>query len=157
MSHARSSESVQLSLKHGIEFLNHCEFADDHTINMLEEHRDRVFLAPAFGLLHNTLYEAAPWGITPEKAAGLLTPLAANNPSPRRHRHSSVAGTEMTPYVVNCFYPPRTRARVDDLLLDLRKSFADSYRVDGELLGGGMSRLFMATLGCRLACARMML
>jgi len=34
---------------------------------------------------------------------------------------------------------------VDDLLEDLRKSFADSYRVDGELLGGGMSRLFMAT------------
>jgi predicted Ser/Thr protein kinase len=34
---------------------------------------------------------------------------------------------------------------VDDLLEDLRKSFADSYQVDGELTGGGMSRLFMAT------------
>lgn len=34
---------------------------------------------------------------------------------------------------------------MDDLLEDLRKSFADSYRVDGELMGGGMSRLFMAT------------
>jgi serine/threonine-protein kinase len=34
---------------------------------------------------------------------------------------------------------------VDDLLEDLRKSFADSYHVDEELKGGGMSRLFMAT------------
>jgi len=79
MSHARSSESVQLSLKHGIEFLNHCEFADDHTIDMLEEHRERVFLAPAFGLLHNTLYEAAPWGITPEKAAAWGLPEQVEN------------------------------------------------------------------------------
>jgi len=34
---------------------------------------------------------------------------------------------------------------VDDLLEDLRKTFADSYHVDEELKGGGMSRLFMAT------------
>ena len=40
---------------------------------------------------------------------------------------------------------PAPRARVDDLLEDLRKGFADSYRVEEELKGGGMSRLFMAT------------
>ncbi len=34
---------------------------------------------------------------------------------------------------------------MDDLLEDLPKSFADSYRVDEELKGGGMSRLFLAT------------
>jgi len=48
-------------------------------INMLEEHRERVFLAPAFGLLHNTLYEAAPWGITPEKAAAWGLPEQVEN------------------------------------------------------------------------------
>ncbi len=36
-------------------------------------------------------------------------------------------------------------ARVDDLLEHLRKSFSDSYRVEEELKGGGMSRLFFAT------------
>jgi eukaryotic-like serine/threonine-protein kinase len=34
---------------------------------------------------------------------------------------------------------------VDELLEHLRKIFADSYRVDEELKGGGMSRLFLAT------------
>ena len=34
---------------------------------------------------------------------------------------------------------------LDDLLEQLRNAFADSYRVDEELSGGGMSRLFLAT------------
>ncbi|MEP6550346.1 MAG: serine/threonine-protein kinase, partial [Gemmatimonadales bacterium] len=34
---------------------------------------------------------------------------------------------------------------MDDLLDHLRRSFAGSYRVDEELRGGGMSRLFLAT------------
>ena len=34
---------------------------------------------------------------------------------------------------------------MDDLLETLRKAFADSYRVEEELTGGGMSRLFLAT------------
>jgi serine/threonine-protein kinase len=34
---------------------------------------------------------------------------------------------------------------VENLLEQLRKSFADSHRVDAELKGGGMSRLFRAT------------
>jgi imidazolonepropionase-like amidohydrolase len=66
MSHARSSESVQLSLRNGIDFINHCEYADERTIDMLEEYKDRVFLAPAFGMLHNMLFEGEPWGIRPE-------------------------------------------------------------------------------------------
>src|ERR1700686_3028917 len=52
----------------------------------------------------------------------------------------------MAPYVLNGAYPhPRTPARVQDLLEHVRKSFGDSYRVDEELQGGGMSRLFIAT------------
>jgi imidazolonepropionase-like amidohydrolase len=68
MSHARSSESVQLSLESGIDFINHCEYADERTLDMLEEYKDRVFLAPAFGMLHNMLFEGEPWGITREQA-----------------------------------------------------------------------------------------
>jgi len=68
MAHARSSESVQLSLATGIDFINHCEYADERTIDMLEEYQDRVFLAPAFGMLHNMLFEGEPWGITRQQA-----------------------------------------------------------------------------------------
>lgn len=74
MAHARSSESVQLSVRHGVEFINHCEFADAATIDMLEEHKQHVFLGPAFGLLHNLLYEAERWGMTPQKAERLGLP-----------------------------------------------------------------------------------
>ena len=35
---------------------------------MLEENKDRVFLAPAFGMLHNMLFEGEPWGITHQQA-----------------------------------------------------------------------------------------
>ena len=35
-------------------------------LDMMEAAKDRIFLGPAVGLLHNTVYEAAPWGITPE-------------------------------------------------------------------------------------------
>lgn len=68
MAHARSSESVQLSLASGIDLINHCEYADERTIDMLEENKDRVFLAPAFGMLHNMLFEGESWGISREQA-----------------------------------------------------------------------------------------
>ena len=51
------------SLQSGIDFINHCEYADERTLDMLEEYKDRVFLAPAFGMLHNMLFEGEPWGI----------------------------------------------------------------------------------------------
>src|SRR5262249_26869173 len=34
----------------------------------LEAARDRIFVAPAIGLLHSLLHDAEPWGITFEKA-----------------------------------------------------------------------------------------
>ena len=44
----------------------HCEFADEEAIDLLESVKDRTFVGPAVGLLHNTLYEAEPWGMTKE-------------------------------------------------------------------------------------------
>ena len=47
----------------------HCEYADEECLDLLEAARDRIFVAPAIGLLHNLMYEADVWGITYEKAA----------------------------------------------------------------------------------------
>ncbi|MGD9510678.1 MAG: amidohydrolase family protein [Geminicoccaceae bacterium] len=64
--HSRSANSVKLSVRNGVDCIYHCEFADAEALDMMEEAKDRIFLGPAVGLLHNTVYEAEPWGITPE-------------------------------------------------------------------------------------------
>jgi imidazolonepropionase-like amidohydrolase len=64
----RAAASIKLALKHEIDILYHCEYADEECLDLMEAARDRVFVAPAIGLLHNLLYEAEPWGITYEKA-----------------------------------------------------------------------------------------
>jgi imidazolonepropionase-like amidohydrolase len=66
--HVRAAPSIKLALKHGADILYHLEYADEECLDLLEAARDRVFLAPAIGLLHNLMYEADAWGITYEKA-----------------------------------------------------------------------------------------
>ena len=66
--HVRAAPSIKLALKHGVEILYHLEYADEECLDLLEAARDRIFLAPAIGLLHNLMYEAEPWGITYRKA-----------------------------------------------------------------------------------------
>ena len=66
--HARAAASIKSALRHGVDILYHCEYADDECLDLLEAARDRIFVAPAVGLLHNTIYEAQQWGITYEKA-----------------------------------------------------------------------------------------
>ena len=57
-----------MALRQGIDILYHCEYADEECLDLLEAARDGVFVAPAVGLLHNTIFEAEQWGITYEKA-----------------------------------------------------------------------------------------
>jgi imidazolonepropionase-like amidohydrolase len=65
----RAAASIKFALKHGVDILYHCEYADDECIDLMEAARDRIFVAPAIGLLYALLHEAQPWGITREKAA----------------------------------------------------------------------------------------
>ena len=66
--HVRAAASIKMALRQGIDILYHCEYADEECLDLLEAARDRVFVAPAVGLLHNTIFEAERWGITYEKA-----------------------------------------------------------------------------------------
>lgn len=66
--HVRAAASIKLALRHEIDILYHCEYADEECLDLLEAARDRIFVAPAIGLLHNLMYEAEPWGITYQKA-----------------------------------------------------------------------------------------
>jgi len=68
--HARSIGSIQNCLRAGVDVLFHCEFSDAETLDMMEQAKDRVFVAPTVSLFHTMLHEAAPW-ITPEVARGM--------------------------------------------------------------------------------------
>ncbi|MDJ0685215.1 MAG: amidohydrolase family protein [Alphaproteobacteria bacterium] len=69
--HARSSQSVKMAVRHGIECIYHCDFADEEALDLLESVKDRVFVGPAFGLVHNCTKEGEPAGITPDVAESL--------------------------------------------------------------------------------------
>jgi imidazolonepropionase-like amidohydrolase len=62
--HARSAASVKQALRHGIEVIYHASFTDEETLDMLEEQKDRVFVAPGIAILHAMLHEAEAFGIT---------------------------------------------------------------------------------------------
>jgi len=68
--HARSIESIQSCVRAGVDVLYHCEYTDEKTLDMLEEARDRVFVAPTISLFHTMLHEASPW-VTPEVARAM--------------------------------------------------------------------------------------
>jgi len=68
--HTRSIASIQNCLRAGVDVLYHCEYTDEETLDMLEEAKDRVFVAPTVSLFHTMLYEASPW-VTPEVARAM--------------------------------------------------------------------------------------
>ncbi len=71
IAHARSAASVKQALRHGIDLIYHASFTDSETLDMLEEAKDRIFVAPGIGIIHALLNEATPWGVTPAKAREL--------------------------------------------------------------------------------------
>ena len=68
--HARSIVSIQNCLRAGVDVLYHCEYTDEETLDMLEEAKDRIFVAPTVSLFHTLLHEASPW-VTPEVARAM--------------------------------------------------------------------------------------
>ena len=63
-SHSRAGNAVRRAVQCGVDVIYHCEMADNEALDLLEAARERIFVGPAIGLIHNTLYEAEPWGIT---------------------------------------------------------------------------------------------
>lgn len=69
--HARSSQSVKMAVRHGIDCIYHCDFADEEALDMLESVKDTSFVGPAFGLVHNCTKEGEVVGITPDVCEAL--------------------------------------------------------------------------------------
>ena len=64
--HARAAGSVKRAVRNGVDVIYHCDFADEEALDLLESVREKIFVGPAVGLLHNTLYEAQAFGMTEE-------------------------------------------------------------------------------------------
>ena len=69
--HARSAESVKMCVRHGIEIIYHASFADEEAIDLLEQHKDRFFVAPGLHWLWTTCHEASSFGMSHETAKSL--------------------------------------------------------------------------------------
>jgi imidazolonepropionase-like amidohydrolase len=54
--HTQAAAAIK---RHGVRVLYHCSWADDEALDLLEQHRDRIFVAPAIGIIVATL-EAQP-------------------------------------------------------------------------------------------------
>src|SRR5215468_2333911 len=70
--HTRSAESVKMALRHGVDVLYHCTLSDAEALDMLEAHKDRVFVAPAMGIMYTTAVgEGAGYGIDTNHAVAI--------------------------------------------------------------------------------------
>lgn len=57
--HTQASEAIKMALRAGVRVLYHCTYADAEALDMLEAHKDEIFVAPAIGVIVATL-EATP-------------------------------------------------------------------------------------------------
>ena len=62
--HSRAAESVKRSVRAGVDCIYHCDFADEEALDMLEAAKDRVIVGPAFGLVHNSVFEGDVVGLS---------------------------------------------------------------------------------------------
>ncbi|KAI1314134.1 hypothetical protein F5Y03DRAFT_336226 [Xylaria venustula] len=68
--HARSAASVRLCALTGVDVIYHASFTDDETMDMLEELKEQIFVAPAINFpLESCNGGAIPFGLTPDMAA----------------------------------------------------------------------------------------
>ena len=61
--HAQAPESIKLAVRNGFRSIYHCTYADAEAIDLLEEHKESIFLSPAVGIMWANVYEGAEYGI----------------------------------------------------------------------------------------------
>ena len=69
--HARSCESIKQAVRCGVEVIYHASFTDNEALDLLEAHKDRVFVAPGLSVIFKLLYEGEPYGFTRAQAQAL--------------------------------------------------------------------------------------
>jgi len=60
--HARSAESVKLCIRQGVKIIYHANLADEEACDLLEAHKDKVFVAPTLGWTVSVLERGPEFG-----------------------------------------------------------------------------------------------
>ena len=76
--HTQAAEAVKIALRSGVDVLYHCSYADDEALAMLEAHRDRIFMAPAIGVIVATLEANPPPHIDMSSMKEMAKPVITN-------------------------------------------------------------------------------
>ena len=66
--HSQAAGSIKQAVRAGFRVLYHCTLADNEALDLLEQHKDRVFVAPAPGLPYSRIHEASEFGIGHDQA-----------------------------------------------------------------------------------------
>jgi imidazolonepropionase-like amidohydrolase len=66
--HARSCASVKQALRHNCDILYHCSYTDEEALDMLEAHKNRIFVAPGLSVIVKLLYDGDQVGISHQTA-----------------------------------------------------------------------------------------
>jgi imidazolonepropionase-like amidohydrolase len=66
--HARSAESIKMCVRQGVEVIYHATYADEEAKDLLEKHKDRVFVAPALSVTWTRLHESGKYGLPSSEA-----------------------------------------------------------------------------------------
>lgn len=69
--HCQSPESVKLAVRAGFRSIYHCTYADEEGLDLLEAHKDELFVSPAPGIIYANVYEGEEFGITREVAESM--------------------------------------------------------------------------------------
>jgi imidazolonepropionase-like amidohydrolase len=69
--HARSCDSIKQAVRCGVEVIYHASFTDNEALDLLEAHKDSVFIAPGLSVIFKLLYEGEAYGFTRAQAQAL--------------------------------------------------------------------------------------
>ena len=69
--HARSCDSIKQAVRCGVEVIYHASFTDNEALDLLEAHKDTVFVAPGLSVIFKLLYEGDAYGFTRAQAQAL--------------------------------------------------------------------------------------
>ncbi|HXA36725.1 MAG TPA: amidohydrolase family protein [Steroidobacteraceae bacterium] len=76
--HTQAAEAIKRAVRIGVRILYHCSYADAEALDLLEANKDRLFVAPAIGVIVATLEAAPPPHIDMRSMKEMAKPVIEN-------------------------------------------------------------------------------